>query len=406
LTVSRQIDPSRGHGISRDLVFDVEASLGRRPRECRSLFLYAALAEEEGGTEIARAKRYRDPRISIESRPLNELKPGHLRVRMLRVGICGTDLHLVEQNSEGFILCTSPMIIPADGRIIGHEGVGVVEAVGPGSGMWAPGDVICCESIIVCGTCPRCRRGSFNQCDQAKLLGLEQDGLFTERADIPARLAHRVNDLARSAAALDGLACVEPAAVSLLACQNARVSPGDSVLVLGGGPIGYFAALLARRFFGASHVCVSDPSGNRRDFAGSVCDVVIDPEQLPSVSRPIDVVIEAAGALDQLDPLLARMNGNGRLVLLARTESSLTITSVHHLISKSLHLIGSRGHLGGAFDAILNLARDGRLDLQQVVTRVVSGLDGLSAALLDPAGLVANDCKVIAELGEWRGDAA
>src|SRR5262249_27750470 len=99
MEVSPEIDPSRGLGISRELDFDVEASISSHSPHCRSLFLHASLAKKEGGAEIVRATRYRDPRISIESRPLKELKPGQLRVQMLRVGICGTDLHLVEQNS-------------------------------------------------------------------------------------------------------------------------------------------------------------------------------------------------------------------------------------------------------------------------------------------------------------------
>ncbi len=391
-----------GLEIARDLFFETEAPKGHILRENRSLLVYASAADAGGCG--GRGPRYRDPRLSLESRPLAPLRPGHLRIRMLRAGICGTDLHLIEQGAEERIRCTSPMLIPATGRIIGHEGVGVVEAAGPDSGSSAHGDIVCCESIITCGVCPRCRRGNFNQCDRAKLLGLEQDGLFAERADIPARLAHRVNDLIQTEDSLDGLACVEPAAVSFLACQNARVGPGDSVLVIGGGPIGYLAALLARDCFGASHVCVSEPSDFRRDFARRACDVVTSPELLPYLDRTFDVVIEAAGALDELDGLLSRMNGNGRVVLLARTEDSLVITGVHHMISRSLHLIGSRGHLGGAFDAILNLIRDGRLDLRQVITRVVSGLEGLGKALGDPAGVVANDCKVIANLGAWTGD--
>jgi (R,R)-butanediol dehydrogenase / meso-butanediol dehydrogenase / diacetyl reductase len=398
LPISSQRSASGSVDLARELTLDVETNIARYPRQSQSLLLRADLAPD--CTEHSHTTRYRNPRVSVESRPLAPLAPGHLRLRMLRVGICGTDLHLLEQSADGLIRCTSPVFIPEDGRIIGHEGIGVVEVVGPESGHLVRGDIVCCESITTCGICPRCRRGNFNQCDQAKLIGLEQDGLFAEWADIPARVAHCVNDLATSKAILSGLACVEPAAVAFLACQNARVSPGDSVLVLGGGPIGYYAAHLANKVFGASYVCLSEPSDFRRDFARKVCDAVTTPEELPYLRRRFDVVIEAAGALEQLDQLLPRINGNGRIVLLARTAANLAITGVHYLISKSLHVIGSRGHLGGAFDAILSLTREGRLDLRQVVTRVISGLDEMSDVLRDPEGLVASECKVIAELSE------
>lgn len=342
--------------------------------------------------------RFCNPRLRLESRPLQTLRAGTLRIRMLRVGVCGTDLHLLEQGTDGLIRCTSPLTIPADGRIIGHEGVGVVEEVGPGVDSFEVGDVVCCESIVTCGVCKPCRRGSFNQCEASLLLGLEMDGLFATWADVPSRIVHQVSDLADSATSLNGLACVEPAAVAFLACQNAKIHPGDSVLVLGGGPIGYFTALLAGQMFGASRVCLSEPGEFRRNFASEVAETTVQPEEVAGLGQTFDVLIEAAGALSSIDPLLETMRPNGRIVLLARTGVSLVITRVDELITKSLTVVGSRGHLGGAFDAVLELMRSGRLDLRQVVTRSVVGLADLMEALKDPAGIVARDCKVVVDL--------
>lgn len=338
------------------------------------------------------------PRVRLESRPVPAPGVGELSIRMLRLGICGTDIHLLETNSDGQIRCTSPFSIPTQGRVIGHEGLGIVEQVGPGLAGWQPGDFASLESIVTCGDCPACRRGHFNQCTQAALVGLQRDGLFCERVVVPARLAHQVNDLAGSPAERDGLACVEPAAVAFLACQQARLTPGDHVLVLGGGPIGYLAALLARQVFGAATVCLSEPQAFRRELARQACDRVVTPEELDRGTESFDVVIEAAGALSVIDTLLPRLRPNSRIVLLARTGTPLAITRVDEIITKAITLCGSRGHLGGAFGAVLELMRRGRLDLRQVVTRVVSGLDGLATALRDPGQIVRAECKVVADL--------
>ena len=72
--------------------------------------------------------------------------------------------------------CTNPRSIPAEGMVIGHEGVSLVEEVGEGVSGLQVGDIVCSESIQTCGVCRSCRCGQFNQCDQAKLLGLRMDG--------------------------------------------------------------------------------------------------------------------------------------------------------------------------------------------------------------------------------------
>jgi threonine dehydrogenase-like Zn-dependent dehydrogenase len=118
-----------------------------------------------------------------------------------------------------------------------------------------------------------------------------------------------------------------------------------------------------------------------------------------SNSQSVDVLIDAAGNLSDTSAAISKMNGNGRIVLLARTGEPLHIDLVDQIISKNLHIIGSRGHLGGAMNAVLSLTRAGRLDLHAPVTKVVEGLDRLADLLKNAAALMASDCKVIAKLG-------
>lgn len=363
-----------------------------------ALILHAT--EESPAPDGAGRGTFRLPKLTRGVREPGELRPDSIRVRVLTVGVCGTDLHLLETHEDGRIKCSSPVEIPKAGRVIGHEAVGKVTQVGDQTAGVAVGDIVCLESIATCRRCSPCRRGSFNQCDESRLIGLQQDGMFTEYFDTPAVMSHGVGDLVRSAEDLEALACVEPAAVAHLACLNGGVSPGETVLIQGGGPIGFYAALMARTFFGAAQVVVSEPSEARREVARQAADRVVSPEELDTADFRCDVLIEAAGALAGVNRLVSRLNANGRIVLLARTGQPLHLEHVDHLISRSLRIVGSRGHLGGSFGTVLEMIRRGRIDLRLPVTRVVHGLDALAAVLADPAKLVLSDCKVLAHLSE------
>jgi 2-desacetyl-2-hydroxyethyl bacteriochlorophyllide A dehydrogenase len=363
--------------------------------------VYSAQVERQGHGSSA---LYSQPAIRIENREEAPLPSDFVRIRPLRLGICGTDLHLMDVTDRGLVRCTSPFSIPSQGRIIGHEGVAIVEEIGTGVRGFKVGDYVCSESIETCGYCKPCRQGQFNQCDRSLLLGLQIDGLFAEQAVVSSGLLHVVNDLAQSPSCLDGLTCVEPAAVAFLACKYAEVQAGQSVLVVGGGPIGYLCALLAREFFGASLVVLTEPSEFRRQHAAYAASVTLHPEELNSFDKPFDVIIEAAGALEAIDGLITQVRPNGRIVLLARTGTPLSVTRVDEMITKSIRIIGSRGHLGGAFDAILELIRNGRLDLGQIVTRRVSGWAGITKFLNDPINSAQMDCKIIADLETTGAD--
>ena len=344
---------------------------------------------------------YRNPRVSLEHRQLDRLHPDEIRVEMVYAGLCGTDVHLVETNpATGYIRCSAPAKIPPEGRVIGHEGVGRVVAIGAHVRHVKPGEYVTFESIIVCHYCDVCRRGQFNQCLRARLLGLEKDGLFGTVVDVPSMLTHDVSSLAGTDRGLRAAACVEPAGVAYVGCQNTRISGGDEVVVFGGGPIGLFSALLSKTIFGASRVHLVEPVPFRREFARKWCDAVYDVEEFfADMPCGVDVVIEASGHVPNVTRVFRRLNANARVALLARSGAPLTLDAVDHMITNQVSLIGSRGHLCGAFATILNLYRSGRLPLEEIVTEVVEGPAGLCARLQSPGRILDANCKVLARLG-------
>lgn len=218
---------------------------------------------------------YQQPRLSIQSRRLDPLHRDEIRVKMLYAGICGSDVHLLETNpATGYIRSSAPTEIPPEGRLIGHEGVGQVLEVGTNIRHLAPGSYVTFESIIVCHYCDMCRKGHFNQCRHATLLGLQKDGLFATVADVPAMLAHDVTHLIEQEQDMMAAACVEPAGVAYLACENTQIAGGEVVVVFGAGPIGVYCAMLAKTVFGAAEVHLVEPGAFRREFARQWADKV------------------------------------------------------------------------------------------------------------------------------------
>jgi threonine dehydrogenase-like Zn-dependent dehydrogenase len=343
---------------------------------------------------------YRNPRLTVEERQLGALHPDEVRVQMIYAGICGTDVHLVETNPDtGYIRCSAPAQIPASGRVIGHEGVGKVLAVGSNVRHVQPGAYVTFESIIVCHFCDVCRRGQFNQCRKALLLGLEKDGLFGTVVDVPAMLTHDVSMLASSDENLQAAACIEPAGVAYVACQNTHVGGGDMVVVFGAGPIGAFCAMLSKTVFGASSVHVVEPVPFRRELVRQWCDCTYDVEQFfEQAPSSIDVVIEASGQLDNVGRIFRRLNANARIALLARSGAPLVLDAVDHMITNAVTLVGSRGHLCGAFAKILNLYERGRIQLNRITTSIIDGPEEVCRFLQSPQQILGESCKTLVRL--------
>jgi 2-desacetyl-2-hydroxyethyl bacteriochlorophyllide A dehydrogenase len=346
-------------------------------------------------------RRYRNPTLALEDRPLPDLKPGWLRIEVLRTGICGTDVHMVQTDATGYVRCSAPAHIPVTGRVLGHEGAGRVVAVGSADAGFRPGDLVAPESIMSCGACATCRRGQFNQCERAALLGMQLDGLFATMADIPARCAVNIGRLGTDANGLRMAACLEPAGIALLSAIRTDMRPGDRVLVLGAGPIGALCAMLAQSVFGAACVGVVEPSPFRREFVSSWCDVAApDVAQLQSPRAGWDIVIEASGNVGNIDEVLPQVAACGRMVLLGRSGQPLRIDAVDRLITNAISVIGLRGHLGGVYERLIDLCQAGRLPLDQIITREIEGLGALRTALSTGEGLEATDCKVMVRVSD------
>ena len=174
-------------------------------------------------------------------------------VRITRTTICGTDLHILKGDV--------PTVAP--GRILGHEGIGVVDEVGTGVSRFHQGDRVLISCITACGKCDYCRRGMPSHCEQGGwILGNTIDGTQAEFVRIP--FADTSLYLVPENADEDAMVMLSDILPTGYECGvlNGAVKPGDTVAIVGAGPIG-LAALLTTQFFAPANLIVIDLDDNR-----------------------------------------------------------------------------------------------------------------------------------------------
>jgi len=195
---------------------------------------------------------------ALENRPKPELLgPNDAIVKITKTTICGTDLHIL----KGDVPTCTP------GRILGHEGVGVVDHVGAGVSSFRPGDRVLVSCISACGKCDYCRRGMYSHCTTGGwILGNTIDGTQAEYVRIP----HADTSLYRipSGADEEALVMLSDILPTGFECgvQNGKVAPGTTVAIVGSGPIG-LAALLTAQFYSPSQLIVIDLDDKRLEVA-------------------------------------------------------------------------------------------------------------------------------------------
>lgn len=232
---------------------------------------------------------------AIEERPLPQLEtPGDAIVRIVKTTICGTDLHILKGDV--------PEVTP--GRILGHEGIGVVEKTGSAVTQIRPGERVLISCISSCAKCEYCRKGMYSHCANGGwILGHLIDGTQAGYVRIP----HADTSLYRLPAELDDDAAVMLSDILPTAFEcgvlNGRVKPGDAVAIIGSGPIG-LAAVLTSQLYSPAQIIVADVDGHRLQAAQRLgATATVDTTSGDPVKRirdltggrGVDVAIEAVG---------------------------------------------------------------------------------------------------------------
>lgn len=324
---------------------------------------------------------WRQPFFEIKDVPTPDVGDDEVLIRVKRCGICGSDTHLYETDTEGYIIFSGPAKLPC---IIGHEYSGIVEKAGKKVVNFKAGDMVAAESIIWCGVCTSCRSGAVNQCEHVELAGITVPGAFAEYIVTKERHCWSINSLKEiwdDERIFDIGALIEPAgcAYNGLFISGGGFLPGSVVTVFGVGPIGLAAVALAR-VAGASVVIAFDIVKERLDIAKKMgADFAFNTGNAGSNAgnkileitngRGADIQVEAAGAANVTIPEMEKsLAVNGKIIYLGRAATSVSMY-LDILVSGANKIVGSRGHSGyGIYNNIIKLIKSGRLNLDSMVT--------------------------------------
>jgi threonine dehydrogenase-like Zn-dependent dehydrogenase len=340
-----------------------------------------------------RAMVFRGGDLSIEECERPSPGPMQVLARVRACGICGSDLHFARYADE--MIAASRGADPAGwsamdldrGVVMGHEFVAEVLEVGPGAEAWTPGTRVTSIPVLPDPASPR----------GVQSIGYSSTypGAYGEYVLMGAPLLLRVPDHVPDRVA----ATTEPCAVGLHAVREARLQPGERVLVMGAGPIGLMTLLWLKEH-GVTHIAVSEFAAPRRELAARLgADLVVDPAaedlaaRLAEAGGPPDVVFECVGVEGTLRQAMDLVARRGRVVVVGVCMTDDRIRPMTG-INKHLTLQFVLGYTPDEFKETLEAIGSGRVGPSVLVTRSVT-LDELPAAfraLSDPT-----DCKVVVE---------
>ena len=344
---------------------------------------------------------WKNPRFQVVDLPEPSVGQDEVLIRVRACGVCGSDVHMYEKDDEGYMVYPGMMSIPV---VTGHEFSGVVEEVGRNVMDLAPGDAVCSEEIAWCGECYACRAGRFNYCERLGELGFTFNGAHAEYVVTKAKYCWPVGSMLEALGEERGFqaaALVEPTSVAYVGMfVQASFLPGESVAVIGGGPIGLAAVGLARAA-GAGKVLAFETVATRRSLAEEMgADAVYDPRELgeggiaeatleETGGRGVEMWVEASGAPGVIDAATGALAANATVVLIGRGPHRASVNP-ERLVVTGGGLRGSLGHSGaGTFGNVIQLMAAGQLDMSRIVTnriRLEDALEGLERLRSREAG--------------------
>jgi 2-desacetyl-2-hydroxyethyl bacteriochlorophyllide A dehydrogenase len=309
--------------------------------------------------------------------PRPQRAPGEVLLRVRRVGVCGTDLHIYTGHQPY-------LEYP---RVMGHELSGEVEEADVDSGL-VPGDAVYVMPYLSCGRCVACRQGKPNCCVQIQVLGVHRDGAFAEYITVPQRFVGKAVGIT-----LDQAAMLEFLAIGAHAVRRARLAPEQRVLVVGAGPIG-LATMIFASLSGATVVTL-DGRQDRLDFAlrhaGVAAAVKLgegDEAELGRLTQGefFDAVFDATGnaqAMERGFRFIAH-GGSYVLVSIVRGEIRFSDPEFHR---RETTLLSSRNATTEDFETVIKAMREGLVPDAALATHRLALADVPAGfhRLLDPA---------------------
>lgn len=304
-------------------------------------------------------------RIELTELPVPAPGPHEALVKVMAVGICGSDIHYYEHGRIGRYVVDGPFVL-------GHECAGEVVAVGEKVTRVKPGDRVAVEPGVTCGTCEACKSGRYNLCPDVQFLATPPvHGAFAQY------IVHREDFLfpIPDSISYEAAALIEPFSVGIHAARRSALQPGENVAILGMGPVGLMAVVAARAF-GAGQIIAADLEPNRLKAArklGATHTVRVGEEDPVEVIRSLtsgrgaDVAFETAGNGQALKSALGALRRGGRLAVIGLPPQEEIALNVPFIVDNEIEISGIFRYANTYPDGIRFLA-GGLADVDALVT--------------------------------------
>ena len=292
--------------------------------------------------------------LRIEQRPVPTPSEGEVLVRILSVGVCGSDVHYYEHGRIADFVVRSPLVL-------GHESSGQIVEVGKGVSRARVGERVAIEPGQPCGHCGQCRAGRYNLCPNIRFHGTPPvDGTLSEFVAVRSELAYSVPDeISDNAAAL-----LEPLSVGIWANRKAGTQIGTSLLIAGAGPIGLVTTMVAHAA-GATRIAVSDVNRNRLSaaVASGATETVVPGSDL---AGEFDAFIDCSGSAAAIDAGVRLVRPAGSVVLVGMGADELRLPL--GVVQQRELVITGTFRYANTWPTAIALAASGRVSLDSLVT--------------------------------------
>jgi 2-desacetyl-2-hydroxyethyl bacteriochlorophyllide A dehydrogenase len=296
--------------------------------------------------------------IGLQDAPPLVPGPGEVVARPVHVGVCGTDLELLDGVVDAAYVRYP--LVP------GHEWSGVVTAVGAGVSGIEPGQPVISEGIIPDRVCAQCVRGNTNLCVSYDEIGFTRPGAAADQLLLPAQVVHPLP----AGVNLEDAALAEPAAVAWRGISRGRPRPGERVAVVGDGTIGLISAHLLR-LYSPSQLVVFGQRASQGDLAADLGATSFELTGIEddSAGLSFDLVVEAAGTPAAVEHALRLARRGGRVVLLGLAGNGVRAPlPIDDVVNNDLEIAASFGYTSGAWAEVTALLAARQLRLSALIT--------------------------------------
>ena len=278
-------------------------------------------------------------------------------IKVERVGVCGSD-PTIYFGDHPYV--SYPVVM-------GHEFSGTVAGLGAGVSGPPPGTRVAVIPHLVCGECEACKNGIYNFCESLRCTGAEADGAHCGYIAMPKEMVLPIPDCMP----LDDAAMLEPASVAYHAAKRGEIKPGDTVLVIGAGPIGNFC-IQACKALGAKKVYAADLDAERLGLALSLgADAAFDAskESLGGGGKHIDVFFDCVGGKGKvLNDILRMARRGARVVAVGVLQNGYDIPLLPDFVQHELRLSGTTMYTPADYRDVIGLMGAGKIKTQGMVT--------------------------------------